>query len=268
MVGQSNRRGNRRRRGGGAGRKQPVRNTKQNKVVMLRRRPRRNVPVRLPTLGYAAGGTSTTVRAFIKDFTLLANTKSLADTFAFTLKDALANTASYAKTFSTVYTNFQLHRITFRVISMQGSNVGGNHGILVMDDSMGFPAASDVSYADLISRGGSTGGKLWTDLATEWVPTEPEDYNYRDSQTKELALYYAAELPANLTTATVLCKLVADIHLTARTFNTATPTTLAEMRAVLNDMESKMTNPASLHPVPHRSIASNTLRDRLSRVQD
>jgi len=216
-----------RRNGGISGRRRSrvPRSTRNNKIVSLRRRPRRNVPRRVPTLGYAAGGTSTTFRAFIKDFTIESGS-ALNDVYSFTINSALSAAKSYLSVTPALYTNFQIHRIVFRLISMVGSNSGGVHAACVFDNSMGMPSVDSTEYEDLVSRGGSTNGKLWSDLAVEWVPTSPDDLKFTDSNSKILFLAYAAKLPSDTKGKTILCKLVADITCVARCINTAEPKVL------------------------------------------
>lgn len=193
------------------------------KVVSLRRRPRRNVPLRVPTLGYAAGGTSTTFRAFLEDFTVLANKSKLSTCYTFDLQTALSKADSYLKVLTTVYTNFQIQQVTFRILSLVGSNTGGVHSALILDKSMSFPVCNVMSYADVVSRGGSTTGKLYTNLALDWVPTEPNDLNFKGIADQEMQLMYSVELPAPVTSNTIVSKLMADIRCVARTINPATP---------------------------------------------
>lgn len=221
------RRRNRRRRGNifSNARNNRAQRRGNNKVVVLRRRPRRNVPKRLPTLGYAAGGTSTTFRAFLTDFTLPKSSTTLNTCYTFTIQSALEKANSFLKIIPTIYTNFQIQQVTFRIISLVGSSTGGMHAVFVLDASMGFPACTSMDFSDVVSRGGSTSGKLWTDLAIDWVPTEPNDLNYQSASSKAIQLMYAVELPAaaSSTADLVVAKLIADIRCVARTVNPAAP---------------------------------------------
>lgn len=198
---------------------------RNNKVISVRRRPRRNVPRRVPTLGYAAGGTSTTFRSFLGDLKLPKNESTLNTCYKLTLQNALSKANSFLKIIPTIYTNYQVQHITFRVISLLGSNYGGVHAALVLDDSMGYPACSAMDYADVVSRGGSTTSKLYTDLAIDWVPTDPADVSYKDVTDNIAQIMYAVVLPGILdkNNDTLIGKLVADIRCVARTINPAVP---------------------------------------------
>jgi hypothetical protein len=156
------------------------------------------------------------------------------------MNSAMSATDSYAKIIPLLYTNFRLDKVTFRVVSMTGSNQGGNHGLLVLDDSMGVPSAGNLEYSDLMSRGGAMGAKLFSNIASEWVPTEPEDLNYRDAQTNELSVCYAAALPSNTTNDLIVGKLFADIHFTARTINYVSPASLQTLKSICGEFEQRL----------------------------
>lgn len=215
----------------------------QTRIVRLRKRPSRNVSTRFPTLGYASGGISSVVRSPLKDFTAPATAAAgFGSIYSFSLATALASSGGYQTTIPVIYTNFRINRVSFRVVPLVPLTQGGAHSMVILDDSMGIPTtlpSGGNAFNLVTSRGGAVTAKITSPLAAEWVPTEPEDQNYRDATTVEIGVVYAAVGPSNFTASQVVSKLFADINLTARTFSPVTPTNFRDVAARLQATTSE-----------------------------
>lgn len=209
----------------------------RSKVLRVCRHPSRNVSTRIPVLGYASGGISSTVRVTLPPLT---SNETLNQSWPFRLsfREILLSSYNLMSLIPIVYSNVRINRFSVRIIPLVSSyEIGGNHTCVVYPRGVSSSIFENTDFRYHTSQAGAVTSVFGQTLATQWVPTSPSDLNYGSFDDLNFNIVYCLSLATAIPFGNSVSQIIIDVDFTSRTFSNNSDGSVRSLRNCCDELD-------------------------------